>query len=84
LQQYYAPITDSNITQDARLAPFYFLYGGRIDTGLLDNLGNREWYWSSTAVSHNDAYQLHFSPTNIYPSEDSRRFYGYSIRCLAR
>jgi len=69
---------------DLRLQPFNLLYGGYITAGALSNAGALDYYWSFTAYDATDAYDLNFSSDNVYPSRNNWRFYGFSIRCLAR
>ena len=68
--------------------PVYFVYGGEWD-GSSSNVGGSGSYWSS--VVHYDsfrsgwAYFLYFSAGgSLYPQNVSSRFYGYSLRCVAR
>jgi len=69
---------------DIRLNPFYLLYGGLVNSGFLQSAGSWGYYWSSTADSSNGAYGLNFNSSNVYPSNNNWRYYGFSIRCLAR
>ncbi len=63
--------------------PFYFVYGGIVNSSSLANAGSRGYYWSSTANYASNAYTLTFS-TSVNPSSDTNRYYGMSVRCVAR
>jgi len=82
-QSYYANYLQLG-SYDIRLQPFYLLPGGYLYTGSLDAAGALGNYWSSAAYDTNGAYRLHFNSAYVYPSNDSWRFDGFFIRCLAR
>ena len=65
-------------------APTYFVYGGNWD-GSSNYVGNSGDYWSSVVYTSNVAYNFYFN-ANPYlnPQTYSSRYYGYSIRCVAR
>ncbi len=64
--------------------PLYFVYGGNLNTTKLYNAGLNGSYWSSTPYSSTDnAYPLSFS-NSINLSGTSRRFFGCSVRCVAK
>ncbi len=66
-------------------APLYFVRGGYVDSGSLRNAGYYGFYWSSTAYSSTSvAYDLYFGSGGVYPSYNSNRYRGFSVRCLAR
>lgn len=70
-------------------APYYFVRGGIVEqsTSRLFNVaGAVGYYWSSTPYSSvNNAYSLDFGYTsNINPSNNYGRYYGLSVRCIAR
>jgi len=69
---------------DARVWPFYFLYGGRIYSGFLDRAGGVGNLWSFTNRSVDSAYDLHLDGNTIFPNDGAYYAYGFSIRCLAR
>jgi len=69
---------------DLRLAPTYFLFGGRVDTGSLYDAGAFGHDWSSTVIHGASAYHLLLDSTSVYPSYYTYRYVGYFIRCLAR
>ena len=63
--------------------PLYFHPSGDIDSGSLRNAGGTGVYWSSTAYS-DVTYSLYFNSNYIYPTNDIYRYFGQSVRCLAR
>jgi len=67
-----------------RAAPLYFIYGGYVYSGSLRNAGSEGDYWSSTAYSASQAYNLGFSSSAVLPSGNVYRYYGRSIRCVAK
>jgi len=83
-KEYYSSTLNGGTSYDLRIAPLYFLYSGYIYTGSLDRAGARGNYWSSAACDTNYAYYLNFNSARVYPSGNGWRFYGFSIRCLAR
>ena len=40
-------------------------------------------YWSGRALSSDLAYELFFYSSSVDPSLSSRRYLGYSVRCVA-
>jgi uncharacterized protein (TIGR02145 family) len=69
--------------------PNYFVRGGTVvqDANyLFDTAGNYGYYWSSTPSSNSGlAYRLGFGGTNVIsPSTTANRYYGFSVRCIAR
>ena len=67
-----------------RKSPLYFVPAGYVYSGSLRYAGLSGFYWSSTAVSSNYAYFLYFRSGGVYPSNSVYRYYGRSVRCLAR
>jgi len=82
-ESYFANYVKLN-NYDVRKYPFYLLYGGRVRSGILDLPGWEGRYQSSTAYITNFAYYILLSTTNIYPASFEYRYFGFSIRCLAR
>ena len=71
------------------ITPIWLVRSGYIIRGSLNNDGSEARYWSSTVLNSGNVYSLNFSnnnvdPTSSYDRYDSRRFNGWSIRCLAR
>ena len=66
-------------------APYYFIPAGYVNSGSLNYAGNSGYYWSSTAYSSTDAYNLYFYLSYVNPSSNYySRYLGRSVRCLAR
>lgn len=59
--------------------------GGHVNlsTGSLRYAGLSSYYWSATTYPNATyAYALHFTSTNVYPSDYNARFYGFSVRLV--
>ena len=68
-----------------RSNPYYFVRSGYIIPGGDSyGFGVNGYYWSSTANSNTIAYNLIFNSTDIYPTRNSTRDFGRSVRCVAR
>ncbi len=74
----------TNGFNNIRKAPLWFVRSGYIDGGTLSVPGVRGYYWSSTVSSSTYAYYLVFNNIDIYPAGNYYRFYGWSVRCIAR
>lgn len=72
--------TDSYITAN----PLYFVRSGNVGSGSLLSSGYGGYYWSSTVYSRSNAYLLYFHSGNIAPTFNNFRYYGESLRCIAR
>ena len=75
-------LNSTTITQ----APYYFNPSGDVNSGSLRYAGDIGYYWSSTASSLTSlTYYLNFNSGDVNPSRtNGRRYYGFSVRCLAR
>ena len=61
-----------------------FVRGGYIALGYyLDDAGNNGYYWSSVGLNSNYAYYLNFDLYGVYPSLNTHRYFGQSVRCVA-
>ncbi len=58
-------------------APGYRTHG----SGTLYHVGDHGFSWSSTIAGSN-AHNLHFNYGGIHPQNNSRRAYGFQLRCL--
>ena len=67
-----------------RSNPYYFVRSGHISGSTLDHPGVYGYYWSSTVSSSTDAYRLTFNGTDVYPARNGYRYFGWSVRCVAR
>ena len=65
-------------------APLYFSPVGYVVFGSLFYAGSSGNYWSYTATTNTNAYYLNFISGNVYPSSNTTRDNGRSVRCLAR
>lgn len=69
--------------------PIYFARSGQVYGGYVDWGGTNGYYWTSTVNSSNYAYLVSFSwnsngATNLVPARTSSRYYGRTVRCVAR
>ena len=53
-----------------------------VSQGGIAVMGDRAYYWSSTAMSSDAAYNLILQPSFIASSDSRYRWGGYSLRCL--
>ena len=61
-----------------------FVRGGLVRPGdYLNVAGSSGVYWSSVGRNSSNAYYLTFASGNVYPSNYSGRYNGYSVRCVA-
>ena len=60
---------------------FFPASGGRYGTGL-SSRGTYGYYWSASLNSQTYGYRLLFSESGVYPANDDRRFYGFSVRAV--
>ena len=65
-------------------SPLFFARGGYVNYGLLYYSGNYASYWSSSVDSSSYAYRLNFNAALVNPANSNDRYYGRSVRCLAR
>ena len=65
-------------------APLYFARSGYVNGSTLGNFGSYGAYWSSTVVDGNFAYYLYYYSGYLYPASQNYRYYGRSVRCVAR
>ena len=67
-----------------RKAPLWFVRSGGIYNYSLGVAITNGYYWSSTVVDNNTAYILFFNRDGAKPSNNSNRYNGVSVRCIAR
>ena len=85
LMSAYSITSNADSTTRITQSPLYFHPSGYVDSGSLWSAGNNGSYWSSTAKSStSSAYYLSFNSGYVYPSNSYNRYYGRSVRCLAR
>ncbi|MBQ1387835.1 hypothetical protein IIY68_03540 [Candidatus Saccharibacteria bacterium] len=78
---YYSGVTSFS---KLRSNPYYFVRSGAVSDGTLVNPGVSSSCWSSTVGNSTYAYSLGFNGTDIYPASNYYRYYGRSVRCVAR
>lgn len=64
--------------------PLAFVYTGNYSysSGSLNNEGSNGRYWSRTANSGTDAYNLYFGSSIVYPRNVNSRGNGFALRCV--
>ena len=67
-----------------RQFPNNFVYSGYWISGSANRRGSNGYYWSSTARSHYNAYNLYFYKSYVYPGTNlNDKYVGQSVRCVA-
>ena len=64
--------------------PYYFVRSGNVRGSTLYYFTGYADYWSSTAVSASQAYDLDFHSGGVWPAYRYNRGIGWSLRCVAR
>ena len=68
-----------------RVSPLWFVRSGYINNvSEVEGASSVSYYWSSIAANSSNTYGLTFSNSNIWIATDRGRYYGRSVRCLAR
>ncbi|MBQ6355273.1 hypothetical protein IJJ18_02555 [Candidatus Saccharibacteria bacterium] len=62
--------------------PAFVLSGSRGGGSTLDQ-GSYGYYWSSVAYNNNNAYNLSLYSSNVSPQSSNRKWYGFTVRCIA-
>lgn len=57
---------------------------GSVSQGAFSQVSQVGRYWYSTTDSQYNAYVISFTTDMIFPSDSSSRYYGCTVRCLAR
>ena len=57
-------------------------FSGTFYDGSAHNRDNTSLFWSSTRNNNSNMYNLYLSTGNVTPSYSTRRYYGYSVRCV--
>ena len=73
---------------DKRLCHFpnNLLRSGSVSGASLSDRGSNGYFWSSTAVSNNSAYNLRISARNVIPGTlitNYYKYFGRTVRCIA-
>ena len=61
-----------------------FLLSGNYNTGGANNLGSNGNYWSRTANSAQNAYNLNMNTSSVNPANNNNKYNGFTVRCLAK
>ena len=69
--------------RDTTNGPGFVLSGYR-DGSSTYTQGSYGSYWSSTANGSYDAYNLSLYSSNVYPAYGSNKYFGWSVRCVAK
>jgi uncharacterized protein (TIGR02145 family) len=67
-----------------RSQPLWFTRAGTARDGSLYYQASDGSYWSSTVYSDTIAYDLYYYTSYIYPAINYNRYFGFSVRCVAR
>ena len=77
---------NDNYMKNVAASPLYFVRSGRqmLLVGALQYAGSDGYFWSSTSTNSSiDAFNLHVSASDLYPSNYYARYNGLSVRCVA-
>ena len=69
--------------RDVTNGPGFVLSGYRSDSRT-NYQGSDGYYWSSTAYDTRYAYLLYLGSSNVYPALNLNKYYGFSVRCVAK
>lgn len=61
-----------------------FLLSGNYNTGGANNLGSNGNYWSRTANSAQNAYNLNLNSSSVNPANNNNKYNGFSVRCILK
>ena len=81
---------DAGYTQDGLVAlrsnPLWIIRAGQVNAGALSNSGVYGLYWSGTTggSGQNNSFHLALNSQIIRPALQSQRYYGLSVRCIAK
>ena len=65
--------------------PLYFARSGYVSGTTLYSSAHLGYYWSSTVTpTATSGYHLSFYSGGIWPADQNNRYYGFSLRCVAR
>ena len=82
-QSLYNQYNTSANMRDATNGPGFVLSGYRLGSSTRDQ-DSYGYYWSSTALSSNDAYGLHLGRSYVVPAYNNYKYRGFSARCVAK
>jgi uncharacterized protein (TIGR02145 family) len=64
--------------------PLWFVLGGDINNGILNDYQSQGLYWSNVNYDWSAAYSMYFSSSGVWLSQKLIKQIGRSIRCVAR
>ena len=74
-----------NSSSALRSSPVNLTLSGYAGSSSMYNQGSLGYYWSSTVYSSSYAYFLSLNSSDVvYPSNHYLKYYGFSVRCVAR
>ena len=73
-----------NSSSALRSSPVNLTLSGFVYSSSMSNQGSDGWCWSSTVYSSSYAYNLGLNSSGVLPSNFSDKYYGFSVRCVAR
>ena len=60
-----------------------FLLGGYYYASGANRVGSRGYYWSRTANSARNGYNLDLYTSSVTPTDGSLKYVGFAVRCVA-
>ena len=73
-----------NSPSTLRSSPVNLTLSGNAYSSSMGGQGSYGYYWSSTVYANNYAYYLYLSSSYVLPSDHTNKYYGFSVRCVAR
>ena len=73
-----------NSSSALRSNPVNLILSGRAYSSSRDGQGFSGYYWSSKVGSSTNAYYLRLNASSVYPAQNSNKYLGFSVRCIAR
>jgi len=58
--------------------------GGNGNGSSVNNAGSYGYYWSSTYNNANNAYNMNFNSSNIWPQDNNNKNNGFAVRCVKK
>ena len=65
-------------------SPYSFGRFGYVAGSTIYNVARNGYYWSGSTVSASNAFYLFYNSGELYPAHQDNRYYGWSVRCVAR
>ena len=73
-----------NSSSALRSNPVDLTLSGSVSSSSRRNQGSSGYYWSSTVYSSDYTRELSLTASNVVPSNYFFKYYGFSVRCIAR